>query len=631
MTRMPVGFLAQTLALASCVAGGASASAGELKVYPGFSSEIAGFTRIPNQKIYPLDREKRERAIRGSLEFASRMGIDISKIDIQAQGLQSSVRTNPLGDVTHFLYLESSESEDVDEDAIVVREAWGIRPERARDPKTQAQVAPALDVDDFFRRHSWLSTSRGEQRLEVHGIEGREAREDGSSQPVIRVRGFVRTIAGRQVFNSALKLEGAPDESRVSGFTLNNWWPLGEGRAARLKNSITLEDDIKRLFLAQSNHYKVAIHQCQLGYHQLSGEVIPAVNCQGVEKRPEVDAHLKVSVSLVAGKETDDERTARSDGFETESPLQDSAPSSSRMDWLDRLLVSTAHASDGGFVSSSCMPRGGGGDDGHGTFSLYFSNEEARFRTGVKEFQRKFETWSGERREAQADYFYGKGTSSRYADEADLVILSAHGTPRKVMLGHGAGVLRLNHDSTPTSCMGTSDMEYFIHSGCHGGSAVYCEGMGSLERFRATESRYSIFKGLHVFGSNHGARLSGTSNAKKISRKLARYLEDGISVREAWADSENDSNGYTRDSRLCYSVRNPERGCALKSFKCDRWDVYPGLIYIDEHRNESLRNRERHRSDPVAGDSNYRLSHLYFHDSDRPNRVPIYSPGHDLP
>jgi len=629
---MPIGFIAQTLALVSCFVAGASVSAAELTVYPGFSGEIAGFMRTPNQKVYSVDRERRDQAIRGALEFASRMGVDTSKVNVQALGTQSAIRTNPIGEITHFLYLERSESEDVDEDAIVVREAWGVRPERARDSNSQTGVPPALDVDGFFKNNSWLSTSQYERRTEVHGIEGRVAKEDGSAQSLLRVRGFVRTIQGRQVFNSALKLEGSASDSRVTGLVLNNWWKLGEGSASRLKSPAQVEEDIKRVFSAVSSNRRLVITHCQLGYHQLSDEVIPAVSCQGVEKYAEVDAHHKVTVSLVVGKSTDDERSLLSNGADRELPFQGGDASSKRMDWLDRLLVPVAHASDGerGFVSESCMPRGNG-DDGNRTFSLYFSNEDLRFRQGIKEFQRKFDLWSGERREADRDHFYGTGTSSRYADEADLVILAAHGTLRQVILGDGAGALRLNHDSTPTSCMGSSDMEYFIHSGCHGGSAVYCEGMSSLERFRGSESRHTIFKGLHVFGSNHGARLSGTSNARKISRKFARYLQDGITVREAWADAENDSSGYSRDSRLCYSVRNPERGCALKSFKCDRWDVYPGLIYIDEHRNESLLNRDRHRSDPMPGDSNYRFGHLYFHDSDRPNRVPIYSPGHDLP
>jgi hypothetical protein len=607
------------------------AGATEVSVYPEFESEIGRFVVTRGLQVHPVDPVRKAQVLRSTLEFAASLGLSGSGVDPGKKGSQSQVRRNLQGEVSHLYYLEQADQPDSDEEVVVVREAWGTEHASPVAPAAKGVQQRVGPVESFLQQNSWLPLSSGEQRVRVHDVEAREAREDGASRVVLKSHGHIRMLAGRQVFNSALKLETRPGGGRVSGLVLSNWWPLLGASRASLKSGSQLVSDIKRTFGAASQLHGLKLTHCELGFYQLPEQVIPAVSCQGVEKHIEGDAHLKVVVSMVVGKETADEILARSD-WDGPQPLEGEGTGSreSGLIW-PQFFLPKALASDGeeDFVSASCMPRGHG-DEGSKTFSLYFSNEESRFRHGIKEFHRKFGLWSGERQEAQSEQFYGTGTSSYYADEADLVILAGHGTPRKVMLGEGAGTLRLNHASRPTACLGSSDMEYLIHSGCHGGSAVVCEGLSALARYKGSESRHTIFKGLHLMASNHGSRLSGSHHAKKISRKLARYLEDGLSVREAWADAENDSNGYSRNSRSCYKIRNPERGCALKSFECDRWDSYPGIVYIEEHRGESLSNRERHRSDPVPGDANYRLEHLYFFDSDNP-RVPIHAPGYDLP
>jgi len=397
-----------------------------------------------------------------------------------------------------------------------------------------------------------------------------------------------------------------------------------------------LEAAVQRL--APKNSFSIS--SCQATLYQTTQAVIPTLTCAGRENlsaakaaKKFVPIHFSVTLSLASDYETAEERidldTAPTSVGEKGEAASKKGTTISKLDRESkrrglRALAKRTRGKPGRSTASS-------GDEGVGEFYSFYTADEDMFYRGAKKFYDRFDTWSSaELRQVYASHLNGTSSTAN-ADWADLVFMTSHGgmmflsTESDNVYTYDA--LEVGFTAPP---LGTGDLEHLLYTGCEAGSVNYCANKTATTRFTHTAKQSSVFQGLHHFAGSHGIRISSKSEEKALAKRIANYLDDGLSIREAWIDGYNDGDDYLRNfDEGCSKVRDASN-CNTEDYQCSRWKRYPSVFYQDGKKNESMTNRSSYTTDISPSDPTYDIDLIYSYVEDEPT-IPMTTLGKSLP
>lgn len=582
--------------------GGSDTKADRVVLYNGFEDDLEAILARDDNTQRAIDESKRIDAVERAKSFANMIGIQTTDLLPDERGRlfkKLSLPGSPLVD-KYFHYTPASAPLSLEDELVVVRETWSDEPgfsEALSDDKLReiaekwrsdfgVPLTEAADTPNF---------TASEQLRLVEGV-------DSSPKILRQTVGYFRRVGERQVTNSLFQVDIDPAKAIVVGSSLRNWWGLKGAESVSLKDLPTLKKDVILTFLQNgSETSKISVTRCWPSYYQLPSVLVPSVTCGGVLVDDDViltSDPIVLSVSLAAEVFLNDGDVYVTTVTEEEDP--------------DPLPTDT-------------------GDFGGFRFGVYYTTDETRFYQGVDAFRDRMDNrWSDYDgpRWAYHDYFTGT-SNALYAENADLLYVVTHGAVRG-FTGQDEKVW-FNSPTDPVAQLGVGDVEYVTHAGCHLGGAIYCEGMSAVSRYTDTNSRDSVFTGLHIFSSNHGTGISNNTIHRNKADTYAQYLIDGLTLIEAWESAEVDTRDwYDNYETGCYEIYDAPTGCSMDGtgFTCDRYGAYPASFYLKSKRNETIDTRGDYTSDPRKGDADYDIDLTYRYQSET---VPISSDGYSLP
>ncbi len=577
-----------------------------ISVYEGFEDEIETILSRTDNTKRNVNMAGKQATVEKMRQFASTLGIETANLQPDQEGRQyASIGTE--GEIHAYFdftpaQMDANTPSDMEE-FLAARQTWSYR----------AGAADALPDQDIV---TIAEGARQQYGLPGTNQQGDDTPRNASTRQLRQVEdetttaflqqtmGYYRTVGERQVANSTFLVEVDPATTAVCGMSLRNWWPLENPEQAPLKQKTALIRDILTTMAENgSKEYDIVLTSCQPSYCQFPTALVPAVTCRGVlrlRSQSVASSLIEVVVSMTTESQAD-----------------------------EIVMVSEAVA-----VETDPLPTDYG-DTGGARFGVYYSTDEDRFIAGARKFRDKFSsTWSDyDYRWAYYTYFVSPYTHN-YVDNADLIYVLVHGSIRSFS-GQDDRIWMNNttHDVAQT---GTADLEYFVTTTCNTASAVRCEGMSAVKRYTDTDLRDTVFTGIHIYSGHHGTALSSTTIQENKATKYARYLDDGMTLLEAWYWAGVDAGQWHSNvEEGCAQVYNPDNtdpdgACNTwgTEFTCSRWTSYPSSFYIDCKRGVTIYNRGDYMSDPRKGDADYDVDLMYSYHSET---VPLSAAGYSLP
>lgn len=584
---------------------GSDTKAGRVVLYNGFEDDLEAILARDDNTKRGINESKRIDAVERVKSFADLLGLQTADLvpDQRGRLVRSLLIPNSKLIDKYFHYTPASAPLSLEDELLVVRKTWSDEPgfSGALSEDKLQEIAEKLRSDLGIPLTDSTDTPNFAASTQLRIVEEVDS-EQAASKILRQTVGYFRRVGERQVTNSLFQVDIDPAKSLVVGLSLRNWWGLKEAESASLKDLATLKKDVILTFLQNgSENSNISVTKCWASYYQLPSVLVPSATCSGVLVDDDViltSDPIVLSVSLTAEVFLNDGDVYVTTVTEEEDP--DPLPTDN-------------------------------GDLGGSRFGVYYTTDETRFYQGVDAFRDRFDNkWSDYDgpRWAYHDYFTGS-SNALYAENADLLYVVTHGAVRG-FTGQDEKIW-FNSPTDPVAQLGVGDVEYVTHAGCHLGGAIYCEGRSAVSRYTDTNSRDSVFTGLHIFSSNHGTGISNNTIHRNKADTYAQYLIDGLTLIEAWESAEVDTRDwYDNYETGCYEIYDAPTGCNMDGtgFTCDRYGAYPASFYLKTKRNETIDNRGDYTSDPRKGDADYDIDLIYRYQSET---VPISASGYSLP
>ena len=201
-------------------------------------------------------------------------------------------------------------------------------------------------------------------------------------------------------------------------------------------------------------------------------------------------------------------------------------------------------------ASDSCAERSGF------AFHAYYITNKDCWYDGAEKFYDKFDSSSREANLGKAwhDSRFVVTPCDQYgADWSDLIYVAADGGVNLFEAENDEPLNKIytaDSDTTDLTQLGTGDAEYLLHTGCLTASAVYCYGRTAQSRYGEPSYFRTVFNGLHIFSGHNGITIVSSSEEKDLAKKLSEYLDDGLTIIEAWEDARDDVNNGLATSKM---------------------------------------------------------------------------------
>lgn len=602
--------------------------ASQVMFYASFDDDLKTILARSDNTVFAIDKTKKNTLLSTAKNFGASLGLAMDQASPDAKGKTSLLLKDDQGKLKKmFLHLPGGDENGVRDEWITVKTLWSGE-EGTESPLQQNEVQQIADA----AISSWGLPVAGVNDKPVFSaatqVRKHGGKDEGPTRILRQTAGYTRKINDRQVINSFLTVDVGPISKNVVGFNLRSWWPLMKAEKANLKSAADiksqLNSDILALVGAADNP---TIELCQATYYQTRTHLLPSVSCTVLMTK--ANSHHKDMLVFTLPLQTD--ITPRLLTGENIQKLKDTVAdyANQEEDDVDDLISGTVVSADEDEIAAD-VPRDQGDVVGDSFLASYLSNDSqsSMYLQGVERFYKDFgDVWSDKHIDATVtDNWYGGTDKLPRIEKRDLVYHVSHAGLTYLVTDDG--LVHIFDDHMDVAELGVGDTDYVVATGCLAGSANYCMNKTAVDRHTDTLDWESLFNGLHIFSSNHGLSVAGLFTHGDKAKLYSEYLEDGMTLVEAWDNAEIDVNAYGHLMRCSVVDADLSTSCFEVDFTCSRYYMYPSSFFIDGKDEVTIYNRPSHSDDFRQGDSGYDIDLIYRYQDEQ---IPIYTEEHSLP